>query len=260
MPAERFVSTARAILRTSNNLIPYFIRIRLDAEEYGITEFMKQASKKVKKSDVVLDAGAGSCPYKKHFSHARYQSTDIETPLEGEAKHDFACNLENIPKPNNSYDVIVNTQVLEHVEHPQKVINELHRILKPGGKLFLTAPQSWGIHGEPHHYFNFTKYGLELLFKNAGFKIIYLKPRGGMFWYLADRIKKLPRYILKQHLILKKDNSIKLNITPLSIILTPICLLAMPLCEFLIPLLFFHLDFLDKKQDYTLGYACYCKK
>jgi len=63
--------------------------------------------------------------------------------------HNFICSLDNIPKPNNSYGVIINTQVLEHVAEPQKVITEFYRILKPKGKLFLTAPQGWGIHGEP---------------------------------------------------------------------------------------------------------------
>ena len=249
-------------LNLLSRLAPACIRIRLNAEEFGITEFMKLASKEVKPSDIVLDAGAGSRPYKKYFSHAKYQSTDFEDmPGEsGKSKHDFVCNLENIPKQENSYDVVINTQVLEHVEHPQKVMNELYRILKPDGKLFLTAPQSWGVHGEPNHFFNYTKYGLQSLFKNAGFKIVYIKPRGGMFWYLGDRIKKLPRYLLYQHLSSKKDGVITIKPTPLGIALILPCLAAIPFCELLIPLLFFHLDFLDKKQDYTLGYACYCKK
>lgn len=244
-------------------LIPNFIRIRTDAEAFSIRGFMKFASKKIKTSDLILDAGAGSCPYKKHFSHAKYESTDFEDIFDKSSKdrHDFICSLEKIPKPKNYYDVIINTQVLEHIEFPQKAINEFYRILRPGGKLFLTAPQGWGIHDEPYHFFNFTKYGLESLFKNAGFKIRFINPRGGIFWYLGKRIKTMPSYIFYQYLFKKSKHSIlfKPNIIA-AILLFPFYLISIPICCYLIPLIFHYLDKLDKKQDYTLGYACYCIK
>ncbi len=154
-------------------LIPDFIRKRADAETFGIIKFIEFAAKKVKQSDKVLDAGAGSHPYKKYFSHAKYESTDMSCDS-SDNKHDFICSLDKIPRPDSFYDVIINTQVLEHVEYPQKVINEFYRLLKPGGQLFLTAPQGWGLHEEPYHFFNFTKYGLESLFKHAGFKVIFI--------------------------------------------------------------------------------------
>lgn len=245
-----------------NIIIPNFIRLRIDAEAFSIIKFIEFASKNIKSTDKVLDAGAGSCPYKKYFSHAKYESTDFDDIFDKSSKykHDFICSLSKIPKPNKSYNAIINTQVLEHVEYPQRVIKEFYRILKSGGKLFLTAPQGWGIHGEPYHFFNFTKYGLESLFKNAGFKIIFIKPRGGIFWYLGNRIKTLPDYILIQYLFEKKRNVIKFRPRPLAFILFPIYLICLPFCNFLIPLIFFYLDKLDKKQDYTLGYACYCIK
>lgn len=243
-------------------LVPHFIKIRTDAEAFGITKFMEFVSKEIKPTDILLDAGAGSCPYKDFFSHVTYESTDFKetTDKPSKKKHDFICSLDSIPKQDNSYDVVVNTQVLEHVEFPQKVINEFYRILKPGGKLFLTAPQGWGIHEEPYHFFNFTKFGLESLFKNAGFKIIFIKPRGGIFWYLGKRIKTVPSYIFFQYLYQKTENTLKFKPQPLALFLFPFYLISLPICGFLIPLLFFYLDKLDKKQDYTLGYTCYCIK
>ncbi len=233
-------------------LIPEFIRMKADAESFGIIKFMEFATKKVKPTDKVLDAGAGSCPYRTYFTHAKYESTDV-FDSSSKAKHNFFCSLDKIPKPDNFYDVIVNTQVLEHVEYPQKVINEFYRILKSGGQLFLTAPQGWGLHEEPRHFFNFTKYGLESLFKNAGFKIVFIEPRGGIFWYLGNRIKTTPYYIFSQY-----KGSTEPKSRFLAYILFPFYLLAKPICEYLIPLLFFYLDRLDRKQEYTLGYACYC--
>lgn len=246
------------LIRLIDSLIPAFIKLRLDAEFYSINNFMQYASKVAQNSDKVLDAGGGGCPYKRYFSHTNYESTDFENIFDTDCKkiHTFICSLDYIPKPDNSYDIIINTQVLEHVENPQIVINEFYRILKPSGKLFLTAPQGWGIHGEPYHFFNFTNYGLKSLFTKAGFKIKFIKPRGGIFWYLGNRIKTLPFYILSQYPV-KRDNN-KLN--PLHFLIWISYILILPFCNFLIPILFFYLDKLDEKRNYTLGYACYCIK
>jgi len=250
-----------SVVRFIRKLIPRYITMRTDAEAYGITQFMEFASGQVKPSDKVLDAGAGSRPYEKYFAHAQYESTDFDDIFDKSSKdkHDFICTLDKIPREDNSYDVVINTQVLEHVEAPQAAVDEFYRILKPGGKLFLTAPQGWGIHGAPYHFFNFTKYGLESLFRKAGFKIEFIKPRGGMFWYVGKRIRTLPGYIYSQH-SLKRGGSGGGKSAVLSVLLLPFYLLSIPVCGWFIPLAFFYLDRLDKKQDYTLGYACYCIK
>ncbi len=245
-----------------NNFLKRFL-LQTDAEIYGITQFMKFASSQVAASDKVLDAGAGTLPYRRYFAHAHYEATDFEDAFYKESKipYDFLCNLESIPKADDSYDVVVNTQVLEHVENPEAVLKEFFRILKPGGKLFLTAPQGWGIHGTPYHFFNFTQYGLQSLFKKAGFEIVSIEPRGGMFWYLGKRIRTLPNYILAQYLFRKGPNNRREFHPRLgAFFLAPFYVIAVPFCFYLIPFLFFYLDLIDRNQDYTLGYACYCQK
>ncbi len=244
-------------------ILPEFLKLRMDGERYSIVNFIKNSAKLLEKNELVLDAGAGTRPYKKYFSHTRYESTDFENIFDQESKtrHNFICNLDNIPKPDNHYDTIINTQVLEHVPEPEKVLREFNRILKPNGKLFLTAPQGWGIHDAPFHFFNFTKYGLEYLFKKAGFKIVFVKPRGGIFWYLGKRIKTLLPYLFFQYVFTKDDNNqIKFKLHPLIFILIPFFVVFYPITNIVVPLTFFYLDRLDKKQDYTLGYACYCVK
>lgn len=235
------------------NLIPESIMLKTNIANLSVINFMKFASNKIKSSDKILDAGAGSCPYKKYFSHTKYESTDFENIFEKsfKNKHTFICSLENIPKSNDSYNAIICTEVLEHVEYPSKVIKEFYRILKPQGKLFLSAPQSWGLHGEPHHYFNFTKYGLISLFNNAGFRIVFIKPKGGLFWYLGFVVKNLPDNIFSQYL--KKPLYLK-------IFLFFIYLLSLPFCVYLFPLMCYYLDGLDKNKHFTLGHTCYCIK
>lgn len=250
------------LVQIESFIIPGFILDKTNPEMFSIKQFIIFASKLVKSSDRVLDAGAGKQPYRDYFSHAIYESTDIEDSLdENENKlHTFICSLDDIPKSNNSYNIIINTQVLEHVEFPQKVINEFYRVLKPGGKLFLTAPQSAPIHEAPYNFYNFTSFGLASLFKNAGFKIVSIKPRGGFFWCLGDLIRILPLHIFYQYLFKKTKHSIEFKPRIGVIFLLPFFIILKPICSFIIPLVTFYMDRLDKEKIFTLGYSCYCVK
>lgn len=72
--------------------------------------------------------------------------------------------------------------VLEHVPEPIKVIQEIARVLKPGGKLLLTAPLGSGIHQEPYHFYGgYTPYWYQKFLTRAGFLEIIVEPNGGFF-------------------------------------------------------------------------------
>jgi len=250
---EKLKKIKNTIIVLGNKLVPKYLLYISDSENYSINEFVKKISLSVKEKEIILDAGAGKCPYRKYFLHANYQATDFENVFNAsdDYEYDFICSLDNIPKENNLYDVILNTQVLEHVEYPQKVINEFYRILKPGGRIFLVVPQGWGIHGEPYHYYNFTKFGIQSLCNNAGLEVKYIKERGGYLWYLSKRIKDMPTYLYAS---MKSHSNIKVRY--FMYFTYPIYLLTLPIFKLIIPIILFYLDFLDEKKDFTLGYKC----
>ncbi len=145
-------------------------------DRYLLKQQIKKNIKYIK--GVVLDAGSGEGGrYKSFFKFDKYLTLDIN-PL---SKPDILGSVESIPLENKSIDSIVSTQVLEHIKDPQKAVNEFYRVLKSGGYCLVTAPQFNELHEEPNDYFRFTKYGLEIIFNKAGFKIILLEQRGG-FW------------------------------------------------------------------------------
>ena len=95
-------------------------------------------------------------------------------------------------------DSILCTQVIEHVESPDKLIKEISRTAKSNAICILTAPFFARIHGEPHDYYRFTRFGLKQLFEKNGFKIVVLEEIGG-FWltivyltifYIVEKLKK----------------------------------------------------------------------
>lgn len=64
-----------------------------------------------------------------------------------------------------SYEVIVCTGLLEHIPDPQRLIDDLHRILVPGGKLVISGSAVFSFHEGPDNFFHFTPYGFKVLFK-----------------------------------------------------------------------------------------------
>jgi 2-polyprenyl-3-methyl-5-hydroxy-6-metoxy-1,4-benzoquinol methylase len=69
--------------------------------------------------------------------------------LLGRGSPPLACvvqgDAQNLPFADNSFDVVVSCETIEHLPLVQKAIAELHRVTRPGGRLFLTTP----------NYFNF---------------------------------------------------------------------------------------------------------
>ncbi|OGY41174.1 MAG: hypothetical protein A2Y82_01870 [Candidatus Buchananbacteria bacterium RBG_13_36_9] len=215
---------------------------------YAIRDFINQAAKDFAPGALILDAGAGECIYKKYFSHTNYLAADlgVGSNFWNYTKVDFLADLEKIPLRNDCLDGIICSEVLEHTSSPDKIFLEFYRILKPNGRLILTVPAGGGIHQAPHHFYSYTKYGLEYLARMAGFKIKFIKPEGGFFKYIAQQ-----KSFLREILISKFKNA------PLYLKPFYLCWLSIHLIYTPFSLLFANaLDKIDHKQNFTLGYLC----
>jgi SAM-dependent methyltransferase len=132
----------------------------------------------------VLDVGCGFMPYKKLIESnpkvENYIGMDLEQPTYyGQIKPDLTWNGEKIPLEDESVDCVMATEFLEHYAEPEKILKEIRRVLKPGGRLFATVPFIWNLHEIPYDEYRYTPYSLERHFKNAGYKDVEIKPLGG---------------------------------------------------------------------------------
>jgi SAM-dependent methyltransferase len=156
-------------------------------ERESIVEWVGLAAATVPPGARVLDVGAGDAPYRELFGHVEYVTSDWEqSPHEGAAGVDVVAAADSLPVPDGDFDAVLLLQVLEHVPEPGRVIAELHRVLRPGGRLVLTAPLVWELHELPHDYYRYTGPGLEHLLRAAGFEEIVVEPRNDAFTTLAQ--------------------------------------------------------------------------
>lgn len=79
---------------------------------------------------------------------------------------DLTADILKTPFKSSSLDFVILDSVLEHVPEPSNVIKEVHRVVKPGGQVLCITPFIFPYHGYPKHYCNFSKDGLEYLFKD----------------------------------------------------------------------------------------------
>ena len=104
----------------------------------------------------VLDVGAGTMPYKNLLSCKQYISLEYDTPENRASKRaDYFYNGNSFPFPDEAFDAVLCTQVLEHVPDPQLFIREIRRVLRPDGKLLLTVPFIWNEHECPFDFFRY---------------------------------------------------------------------------------------------------------
>ncbi|MEM3373795.1 MAG: methyltransferase domain-containing protein [Candidatus Woesearchaeota archaeon] len=132
----------------------------------------------------LLDVGAGPAPYKKIFTKYVKEYITLDFFESPNCKVDIISSAYSIPFPDNSFDVVLCTQVLEHLEYPQQAINEMRRVLKPNGILILTTHMAMVLHSEPYDYFRYTKYGLAFLLKE--FKKVKIKEIGGAIYFMCQ--------------------------------------------------------------------------
>ena len=138
----------------------------------------------------ILDVGCGQMPYRYLLPRdAIYTGIDLPDPAKfGMEFSDgvVSFNGRDIPFPDESFDSILCTEVLEHVIHPEALVAEMRRVLRPGGTMVITVPFSARVHYVPYDFHRFTRYRLKQLFWGTG--KVAVEERGNDIAVIANKI------------------------------------------------------------------------
>jgi SAM-dependent methyltransferase len=141
---------------------------------------------------VVLDAGSGRGAWRRTIleTATTYESIDMAP------RHDhvptWVGDISDMGQvPDARYDTVVCHQVLEHVRRPAAALEHMRRVLKPGGRLIVSAPHLSRRHELPHDYFRYTQEGLASTMSDAGFSVEQVVTYGGVLAFLHHQASML---------------------------------------------------------------------
>jgi ubiquinone/menaquinone biosynthesis C-methylase UbiE len=237
------VSRLRHLIAASD-LLAYNVRNR--------DKWVAQQASAVPRGARVLDVGAGSAPYRALFHECEYRTQDFaqldpkQLRYGGYAPIDFLSEADKIPVPDASFDVILCTEVLEHVSNPIDVLAEFGRILVPGGRLILTAPLGSGIHQEPYHFYGgYTPFWYRRFLTDAAFQSIEITANAGSLRHVAQETIRFVQMTRPFGFV--APWYIQFAWIPFWMILAPILAIGVPIAARL-------LDRFDREQRFTVGY------
>ena len=129
---------------------------------------------KVTKNKKVLDLGCGTNKYKKYFMQKnKFIGIDVKTSGReiNQKTPDVFYDGKKLPFNDGNFDLIICTEVLEHVENFELVVSEIFRSLKRNGSAVITMPFITAEHEIPYDFRRFTSYGIKKEFENMGFVV-----------------------------------------------------------------------------------------
>lgn len=161
-----------------------------------LDDFVKSAGESIGAGNKVLDAGAGHAPYRQYFAHTTYETADFGQVTKKEyAAIDYVCDLSTIPVADGRFDAVILTQVLEHLPQPEAVLVELRRVLRPGGRIWLSTPLYFEEHEQPYDYYRYTQFALRRLLDRAGFDVLTVDWLEGYFGTLSYQFQLAARHL-----------------------------------------------------------------
>lgn len=168
--------------------LKFYGRMLLDLQILTIFRDVKRCLPHFKGN--VLDIGCGQSPYRflLNPNETKYSGIDIEEAGSFGYNNPDVISFDgkNIPFENEKFDAVICTEVLEHVEEYQYLVNEIHRTTKKNADIIVTIPWSARYHYIPYDYFRYTPSSLKTMFSK--FSNVEIKPRGTDISVIGSKI------------------------------------------------------------------------
>lgn len=154
-----------------------------------VDEFCFQHIANKSKETLLLDIGGHKIKPMGQFNIMSLHYNRICFNITEEKGTDVLGDAISLPFIQNTFDMVVLSEVLEHVRDPLRVMEEVFKILKPGKSCVITVPFLYRVHADPHDYGRYTDFFWTHSLKQIGFEIEEIKSQGGYYSVLVDMLR-----------------------------------------------------------------------
>ncbi|GIK40762.1 MAG: hypothetical protein BroJett011_45950 [Chloroflexota bacterium] len=181
-----------------NSLNPQFNRVDYSLRRYFVDEFHFRRVPELSSGSQVLDLGGNKIRKRGQFDIEQYNLRVIYANFSTVKQPDVQADAAHIPFKTSSFEVVICSELLEHVPSPLNVLSEIHRVLCPGGILLICVPFLYHIHGDPEDYGRYTDHYWRENLMQLGFAKVEIE-RQGLFWsVLIDMLRELAYQMSKE--------------------------------------------------------------
>ena len=167
----------------------YYFLLSLFGPVYTSTKFKKAEEnclEKFTEEHIIVNLGSGPQCFKN-------RRDIINVDLFAFNEVDIIADSECLPINDKSVDFVLNLALLEHAKKPHKIVNEMKRILKPGGEILAYVPFMVPFHQAPNDYYRWTQQGAEELFSCFDTVSVFMGcgPTSGMLYIFQEWLATL---------------------------------------------------------------------
>ena len=136
----------------------------------------------------VLEIGSkdygNTSSFRQFYSTCRYVGVDLEAGKGVDIVADLTGGIASLPE--NHFALAICCSVLEHVHKPWLMAENITRLLRPGGQLYVSVPWVWRYHPYPDDYFRFSFRGVRSLFEQFEWQTAYYSTTAEGDFYPID--------------------------------------------------------------------------
>ena len=170
-------------------LSKYTVDNQLTLRRYYVDRFFECQAASLPQGVHVLDLGGHKMRKRGFFDIGGFGVQVTYANLTRGRCPDVQADAARLPLCACSIDVVICSELLEHVASPQMVLSEVHRILKPGGRVLMTAPFLYPIHADPWDFGRLTDRSWRKVVEESGFVLTGIEKQGLFFSVMVDFLR-----------------------------------------------------------------------